>query len=69
MRKNLGKVDRMLRAAGAVAMVVGAAVLPVSLELRLALGVSGIYVLMTALWGTCLGYRLLGMSTCPAGSR
>ena len=39
---------------------------PLGLGVRIAaLGVSGVYMLLTALGGTCLGYRLMGVSTCP----
>jgi hypothetical protein len=33
--------------------------------IRWALGLAGVYVAMTALVGSCLGYRLMGRSTCP----
>jgi len=35
-------------------------------EARGALGITAVYLLFTALWGTCLGYRMLGLSSCPA---
>jgi hypothetical protein len=40
---------------------------PFSLPLRLpAFGLPALYMLFTVLSGTCLGYRLMGKSTCPA---
>ena len=33
-----------------------------------AFGLMGVYMLFTALAGTCLGYRLMGRSTCPLES-
>jgi len=40
---------------------------PLPLVVRVpAFGVLGAYMLVTALAGTCLGYKLMGRSTCPA---
>jgi hypothetical protein len=36
---------------------------------RVGLGGGGIYLLFSAVAGTCLGYRLLGVSTYPAAER
>jgi hypothetical protein len=48
------------------AMLAGAFVTPFSLAVRvLVFGGMGAYMLMTALSGTCLGYRMMGVSTCP----
>lgn len=70
MTKNLGRADRALRVMGAGLAGLGALAAPYPLGLRLALGGgTAAYLLLTALGGTCLGYRLLGMSTCPARSR
>ena len=65
MAQNLGKADRILRVAGAIAMFVAAAAAPIPLVAQAALGLTGLYVLGSSLVGTCLGYRLMGMSTCP----
>ncbi len=47
-------------------MLVGAFVTPFSLAVRvLVFGGMAAYILMTALSGTCLGYKMMGMSTCP----
>lgn len=69
MKKNLGSMDRVARGLGALGLVVGAFVAPVEIVLRVGLGASGAYVMFTALAGTCLGYRLMGVSTCPAEPR
>jgi hypothetical protein len=65
MPKNLGSPDRLLRLAAAVALLVAALVAPLGVWLRLgALAAPGAYLLVTALAGTCLGYTLMGRSTC-----
>jgi hypothetical protein len=69
MKRNVGTVDRALRAVGAAALMIAAvaAPLPLPLPARVALfGVMAAYLAFTALAGTCLGYALLGKSTCPA---
>ena len=66
MTRNLGSWDRGLR--GAVALLMGAAALAAPFSLALRLGVFGsmaVYLLWSSLAGTCLGYRLMGKSTCP----
>ncbi len=66
MKHNVGTADRLLRLVVAVAMLVSAVVAPVSLAVRVGLlGGMGAYMLITALAGTCLGYRMMGRSTCP----
>jgi hypothetical protein len=70
MRKNVGGVDRLFRALGGSALVVCAFLAPVPVWARVAgLGGGGLYLLATALIGSCLGYRLMGRSTCPAEAR
>jgi hypothetical protein len=66
MTKNLGTADRSLRvvAAGLMGMCAVLAPWPPAVRLGL-LGVMALYMLLTALVGTCLGYRLIGKSTCP----
>ncbi|AKF05207.1 hypothetical protein DB32_002356 [Sandaracinus amylolyticus] len=61
----MGGWDRAARAAGALAMMVCAGLAPMPLGARVALAVVALYVAGTALVGTCLGYRLMGKSTCP----
>lgn len=66
MKKNVGRSDRAFRALGAAGMLVCSVMAPLPLVLRVAgFGVMGAYLLFTAVAGTCLGYRLLGKSTCP----
>jgi hypothetical protein len=66
MTRNLGTGDRILRTFVGIAMVVFAVVLPLPLGLRVGvLGAMGIYLALTSVVGSCLGYRLLGKSTCP----
>ena len=67
MAKNLGNADRVLRVLGAVGLGSCAVFSPFPLALRLgAFATTGVYLLLTALGGTCLGYKLMGRSTCPA---
>jgi hypothetical protein len=65
MIKNVGSLDRALRSIGALALLLGALLAPLHVGLRAGLGVMGAYMALTALAGTCLGYRMLGMSSCP----
>ncbi|MGK3987690.1 DUF2892 domain-containing protein [Sorangium sp. So ce136] len=66
MKRNVGNMERVLRGLGALALLIGAWASPLPLAARLVvLGLSGVYVMFTALSGTCLGYALIGRSTCP----
>lgn len=70
MKRNVGNGDRLFRMVGGLAMVACAVMAPVPLAVRLAVfGVMGGYLLLSALKGTCLGYRLMGKSTCPIEPR
>jgi hypothetical protein len=70
MTKNVGTVDRMFRGLGAAVMVACAILAPLPTAVRLPLfGGTALYMLFTVLSGTCLGYRLMGRSTCPAAPR
>ena len=67
MKRNVGSTDRWLRGVAGIALValalfVGGA-LP--LPLRVLGVVQGGYLVVTAVVGYCVGYRLLGRSTCP----
>lgn len=67
MKKNVANWERTIRAMAGLGMLACAAMAPFSLQLRLAsFGVVGLYMLGTALAGTCLGYKLMGRSSCPA---
>jgi hypothetical protein len=66
MKQNAANLDPVHRAMAGLAMLAGAFLAPVPLLTRvLALGGVGAYMLGSALVGTCLGYRLIGISTCP----
>jgi hypothetical protein len=71
MTRNAASWDRGLRALAGVALMVGASVapLPVPFVVRVLVGGSmGAYLLGTAVVGSCLGYKLMGISTCPASA-
>ena len=62
MQTNVGNLDRIAR------VVIGLILLSLPLWLDSPwrwLGLIGIMPLATGLAGRCLGYRLLGVSTCP----
>lgn len=66
MKQNLSRMDRVIRLVAAAGLAGGAVAAPLPWALRIAgLGLSAAYLLFTVLAGTCLGYRLLGISTCP----
>ncbi|WP_437739394.1 YgaP-like transmembrane domain [Sorangium sp. So ce302] len=66
MKRNVGTQDRLLRVLGGLGLLTCAWAAPLPLAARLsAFGLAGVYVMFTALSGTCLGYALLGRSTCP----
>jgi hypothetical protein len=70
MKKNLGTSDRWLRVLAASALLLCSFLAPLPLLVRAAgLGGVGVYLLFTALAGTCLGYKLMGRSTCPVETR
>jgi purine-cytosine permease-like protein len=65
MKRNVGTGERLLRGAGGAAMATCAVMAPVPMVVRLGVfGVMGAYLLLSALVGTCLGYALIGRSTC-----
>jgi hypothetical protein len=66
MRANLGTVDRSLRVVASLVMAGCAVLAPLPLGLRsFGFGGSALYLLFSALVGTCFGYRLMGLSSCP----
>ncbi|MBA3461706.1 MAG: DUF2892 domain-containing protein [Deltaproteobacteria bacterium] len=70
MSKNVGRTDRIVRLLGAAVMLACSIMAPLPLVLRAgAFGVTGVYLLFTAVVGTCVGYTLMGRSTCPNQSR
>jgi hypothetical protein len=46
--------------------LLAAVLIPMPFVGRVGLAAMGIYLFGTAVSGTCLGYRLMGRSTCPA---
>ena len=70
MVKNLGKSDRAARALAVVALMTCSISAPLPLLVRVSgFGLMAAYLLFTALSGTCLGYALIGRSTCPTAER
>jgi Protein of unknown function (DUF2892) len=65
MARNLGSADRIGRVVAAVALFAGSILAPVPLLAQAALALAGVYMLGSSLVGTCLGYKLMGVSTCP----
>jgi hypothetical protein len=65
MKQNVASWDRGMRAVAAIALLACAVVAPYSLTVRLSCGAMGMYLMFSAVAGTCLGYRLMGRSTCP----
>jgi hypothetical protein len=67
MIRNVGQVDRAMRALAAIPLTLCALLAPLPLSIRVGvLGGTAVYLLFTVIAGTCFGYRLLGRSTCPA---
>lgn len=63
---NVGKSDRLVRLVSAIALLSCAVMAPFPLAVRVgAMALPGLYLLATAAFGSCLGYRLMGRSTCP----
>lgn len=69
LNPNLGKADRTIRAITAVAMLIASFTIPVPLMAAVGLALTGVYMIGTSLVGTCLGYKLIGVSTCPIKQR
>ena len=66
MNQNAASWDRVGRAVAGVGMLACSLLAPLPLMVRvLAFGVGGAYMMATALFGVCLGYKILGISTCP----
>lgn len=65
MAQNLGKADRVARVTVAVALFTASAMAPVPFLAQVALALTGVYMVGSSLVGTCLGYKMMGMSTCP----
>jgi len=61
---NVGTADRLARTVGAAMMIAAALLISLPVAGKVGLAAMGIYLLGTAEAGTCLGYRLMGKSTC-----
>ena len=70
MKPNVGTPDRIVRALAGLGALIASVVAPLPLFARVAgLGATGGYLLLTSLIGSCLGYRLIGRSTCAVADR
>lgn len=70
MKRNLGSLDRSLRIFAALGLGVAALFSPLAALIRFGVfGPMAVYMLSSALYGACCGYRLLGLSTCSLESR
>lgn len=70
MNRNVANWDRILRAIAGAAMIAAGVTLSLPLVVRvLALGMTGGYLVLTSLAGTCLGYKMTGMTTCPVHAK
>ena len=70
MTRNVGTMDRVARGVGGLGLLTCAFMAPLAAEVRLPLfGAMAAYLAYTALAGSCLGYRMMGRSTCPAEQR
>ncbi|WP_209424648.1 DUF2892 domain-containing protein [Pararhodobacter sp. SW119] len=69
LETNMGSIDRILRAAVGVALILAFFLLP-DLSWRWVLWI-GVIPLVTSVIGWCPAYTLVGISTCPrsGGSR
>jgi len=66
---NVGTADRVARTLAGAMMLLAAILIPIPFVGRVGLAAMGLYLFGTAASGTCLGYRLMGRSTCPAHGR
>jgi Inner membrane protein YgaP-like, transmembrane domain len=65
VRRNVGTLDRVVRAVAAAAAIGCAIAAPLPLSVRvLGFGGTGVYLAATALWRRCLCYSVVGRSTC-----
>jgi uncharacterized membrane protein YqjE len=64
MNKNVGSKDRIVRTVLAIGLAVLAYVGVFGGTAQIVVGVIAAYLLITALLGTCLFYKLAGVDTC-----
>ena len=67
MAKNVGGIDRIIRAVvGAGLIYYAMSNLPGAEDMMVPAGMVGFIVLMTAVFGRCLAYMPFGINTCKA---
>jgi hypothetical protein len=70
MKKNIGTSERIARALGGASLLMCSFLAPFPQAVRMAVfGTMGVYLLITAVVGSCAGYALMGKSSCPPKAR
>jgi hypothetical protein len=70
MTRNLGNRARLARILAALPLLACGVMAPLALPIRLlAFGLPALYLVLTALAGSCLGYSLMGRSSCAPAAR
>jgi len=65
VKQNVGRLDRVARAVIGLGLVIAGVLVPMPLVVRVvAFGAMGTYLLLASVFGRCVGYHLLGKSTC-----
>ncbi len=65
MQKNVGGADRIIRAVIGIALIYYAmSNLPGSDDWMVPAGMVGFILILTAIFGRCLLYKIIGMKTC-----
>jgi Protein of unknown function (DUF2892) len=65
MKINMGNTDRWLRILGAAVLYLLVFAGVVTGALKVVFGVVGLVMILTAMFGVCPLYSLMGLSTCP----
>jgi Protein of unknown function (DUF2892) len=66
MKINMGNTDRWLRLFGAAVLYLLIYTGVVTGSLKVVFGLVGVVMIVTAMFGVCPLYTLMGLSTCPA---
>ncbi len=66
MKKNVGSIDKVIRIIIAIIAIILIATCTVSGTLAIITGVIGGAMLLTAIFGYCGLYSLIGFSSCPS---
>lgn len=69
MNQNLGNADRIARILVAIAGLLAVVATPLALAVKVVIALNVLYLVGSSLVGTCLGYKLIGVSTCPIKAR